>query len=64
MMVRKCGMIEFQIWSQNLNRMTFDPLFLLKKCKNSKLKDFASFCFAKKAQMLPNFNSENRCEIL
>ena len=51
------------IWSQNLNRTTFDPLF---DQKNDRKLEFASFgpLFAKRGQMLFDLNFETMFEIL
>ena len=42
--LESCGMMRgFQIWSQNLNRITFDPLSGIKRTKSSKIPRFACF---------------------
>ena len=67
--LESCGMMKgFQIWSQNLNRITFDPLLAKTKLsKTDNIPYFASFrpFFGHKwSQMLSNFNSDTRFGIL
>ena len=57
----------FQIWSQNSNRITFDPIFGQKTVENGENINFASFLpfFGQKwGQMLSDVNFETRFGIL
>ena len=54
---------EFQIWSQNLNRTTFDHLFGQEMVENWENPVFDRF-WPKMGQMLSDFNFETRYEIL